>query len=372
LKGRIENHKSLVEYGQLRLVSQQSNTYERVLSHDDMRDLSSKVLDYVRNCKKEEQDHKREELNRREVQYQDALKWVSASSDTSDTTHERLCGERKDFPGTCEWIDEVKSVKKWLTDPTPTHPILWINGSMGAGESFPLLVILLENDWMMKHAKIVPGKSTLASHLVQKCETHQPDSLAGNSFKVTYFYCDGNNSTTQTFLTISRGLLRRQLMHIREDERFRHLIAHCCDKKNNAGQLESLTTEETAESLLRTFFEIIPDQYIIVDGLDECGKPVIKETIRMLSSVVTQQDTIEPGRLRLLIISRDLPEIKKPLITESIHADIFTIEADHNHKAIKLYADQRLKKFDRAFELSRDDRKKITFKISNMAKGAQG
>ncbi|ETS83907.1 hypothetical protein PFICI_05783 [Pestalotiopsis fici W106-1] len=343
LEGRMRKHKTVVEYGQQCLAGQPSPVQESSLSPNDITDLRSKVFAHENDCNKEEEEHNRRESERREDQFGDALRWILADQNTSDATHERLCKDRMKFPGTCEWIDDVDSVGNWL-DPKSTsmHPILWINGSMGA------------------------GKSTLASYLVEKCVKNE--TSAGTPCKATYFYCDGKDPTARTFLAISRGLLYRQLMHIREEERFRHLIAHCCDKKSNSGQ-QYLNAEETAESLLKTFFEIIPGQYIVVDGLDECEKPVIKDTLRTLSSVVTQQDTIEPGSLRLLIISRELPEIKKPLSTESANAGIFKIEAEHNEAAIKMYVGQRLADFDPRFDLNIDMKKYIIKKISDTAEG---
>lgn len=221
---------------------------------------------------------------------------------------------------------------------------------------------------MIIYAKVGPGKSTIASYLIEKC---REGTSAGASFKATFFYCNGKDPDTSTFLSISRGLLFRQLLHVQPNEKFRHLIAYCHDKKINSGQ-PNLKDEGTAESLLRTFFEIIPDQYIIIDGLDECEKPVIRDTLRILSSVVTQQDAIDPGRLRLLIVSRDLIEIRKSLSMEQANPDIFKIEADHNAEAIELYVNLRMDMFDPNFELSEEKRQEIIEKTLDAAKGAQG
>lgn len=160
-------------------------------------------------------------------------------------------------------------------------------------------------------------------------------------------------------------------MHIHKkenEEKFRHLIAHCCDRKSNSGQLH-LNADETAESLLKTFFDIIPCQYIIVDGLDECDKPVIKDTIRVLGSIVSQQDNIDPGKLRLLIVSRDMIEIRRPLSTENITANIFTIEAEDNDEAIKMYVNQRLVRLPPELKLNGNEVERIYKMTCDRAQG---
>lgn len=371
LEGKIKRHKIIVDYGRQCLLNQQPIADAAFLSQDDIRDLRSKVYDYEIDCHKEEQDHKDKESERRNGQYKEALLWISGGTDTSFDLQGELSGERQQFTGTCDWINDIESVRNWLTDSTPTHPILWIHGGMGAGE--PPTLLHVSKRISTYDAQTNSGKSTLASYIVDTCEERAKNASAGSSFKVTYFYCDGKAPTTQSFRSICRGLLRRQLMDISKDEKFRHLIAHCCDRKiNSASSEEFLNTDETAEALLKTFFEIIPDQYIIVDGLDECEKAVIKETLKVLGPLVTHQDVMEPGRLRLLIVSREMPEIRRLLSTEPVHADIFKIEVEHNMVAIRSYIKQRLRKFNRDLALNSDRKNYIVNKTSNPDRGAQG
>lgn len=305
--------------------------------------LSTQVMEYETNCTTRSRTVKKEEKDRRAKQFEEALKWISGGKNTSEDTHADRCNVRDNYPETCDWIKRIDAVDNWMNVGTPEHSILWINGSMGA------------------------GKSTLTSYLVDQCK--EGTSL-GAPFKTIYFYCKGKDSESSTHLAIFRGLLHQQMLYIREDERFRHLIAYCYDKKDSSGQ-QHLTTGD-AKPLLDLFFDIVPYQYIIIDGLDECEKPEIRQSLSLLTSVIARQDNIDPGSLRLLVVSRDIPEIKKPLSCEGTTAKIFKIEAENNKDAISMYVTQRLKEFPRALNLNENEIERIRDLTCNRAKGAQG
>lgn len=333
--------------------------------------ISGQVLDYDSACDREAEEQKKRELKRQTDQFLVALEWISAGQKNLEATHQDRFNVLEDHPKTCDWIGQHDTVNNWLNVRIPTHSILWLNGHMGAGETPSSSRITRDT---LSYINPFAGKSTLTSYIIDLCQkgTSAGDST-GDTFIPTYFYCKGGDPDASTFLSICRGLLYHQLMHINgheEKEKFRHLVAYCYDKKSNSGQLH-LNADETAESLLKTFFDIIPFQYIIVDGLDECEKPVIKYTIRVLSDIVSQQDNTDPGKLRLLIVSRDMIEIRRPLSTENITANIFTIEAENNDEAIKLYVNQRLNRLRREVKLKLEARdiERIDKMICDRAQG---
>jgi hypothetical protein len=191
-------------------------------------------------------------------------------------------------------------------------------------------------------------------------------------YKTVYFYCKAKDPVVSTYLGVFRGLLYQQVLHIRDNERFRHLIAYCNDKKEQSGQNQQLNTEDKAKSLLDLFFDVIPNQYIIIDGLDECEKPEIRQCLSLLTTVVSRQDNIDPGRLRLLVVSRDIPEIKKHLTADGATANIVKIQPQDNEDAIAKYVRQCIDLFPSALKLNKDERERIKELTCSKAKGAQG
>lgn len=171
-----------------------------------------------------------------------------------------------------------------------------------------------------------------------------------------------------TYFVIFRGLLHQLLLQIQDKAKFWHLVSYCYDKKEQP----HLNNEGMAKSLIDLFFDVIPYQYIIIDGLDECDKPEIKQCLSLLTSVVSRQDSTEPGRLRLLIVSRDIQEIKKPLSAEGATASIVKIQPQDNEEAISRYVTQRAGTFSSRFRLSDNEKGKIRDLTCNQAKGARG
>jgi hypothetical protein len=97
----------------------------------------------------------------------------------------------------------------------------------------------------------------------------------------------------------------------------RELIPYCYEKYLSSGEL-NLTSPGLAEQLLKLFFEKIPKQFIIIDGLDECKPAQRKLVLSFLTSMVDRCDEREPGKLRVLFVSQDFPDIKKSLQTASV------------------------------------------------------
>ncbi|KAI1849790.1 hypothetical protein JX266_004739 [Neoarthrinium moseri] len=329
LKASLHTQKTLIENGS-RLLNHRRDTASNgkgdILTSEDIWNLSSKVADYEKeNFTKHDEAQKAEE-KRRANQFQAVLRWVCPVPKASEDTHHDRCAVRGKYPETCNWIMKHDAVHNWMEVETPTHSILWVTGGMGA------------------------GKSTLASFLVDACMDYPNAS---------------------TCVAVFQSLLRQQLMHIREDPRFRHLIAYLHDKKDASGQ-QNLSTEDAARPLLDLFFDVIPHQYIIIDGLDECDKAEIRQCLSLLTHVVSRQDNIEPGGLRLLVLSRDIQHIEKPLSGENCTANILRIRSKDNEAAIEKYVMQRVGEFPQRLELSKDEKEKIKHLTCNEAKGAKG
>ena len=85
--------------------------------------------------------------------------------------------------------------------------------------------------------------------------------------------------------------------------------------------------------MLKLFFEKIPKQFIIIDGLDECDIQQRKLIMTFFTSMVNQCDELEPGKLRVLFVSQEFPDIAKALQT----ADTLKLTKEHNENDIKSF-----------------------------------
>jgi hypothetical protein len=126
----------------------------------------------------------------------------------------------------------------------------------------------------------------------------------------------------------------------------RELVPYCYDKSVSSGEL-TLTTTSLAMQLLKLFFERIPKSYIIIDGLGECDH---MERKLVLSFFMTIVDHLDPGKLRVLFVSQDYPDIGKALPT----AVVFTLTAEDNENDIKTYVRDWSLKIQRKFSLEMD------------------
>lgn len=103
------------------------------LTSEDQWKLSLEVARYEGESLTRARTAKEAESKRHKEQFQDTLNWICEARNTFDDTHSDRCEVRSKYPETCDWIMKNDSVDNWLNVGTPTHSILWINGSMGAG-----------------------------------------------------------------------------------------------------------------------------------------------------------------------------------------------------------------------------------------------
>ena len=57
----------------------------------------------------------------------------------------------------------------------------------------------------------------------------------------------------------------------------------------------------------------IPSAFLIIDSLDECDQNERKLILEFFNELINLCDSTKPGKVRLLIASRDEPDIKKSL-----------------------------------------------------------
>lgn len=221
-----------------------------------------------------------EDLEKREKQEQEekfmaAIKWISGAHACLD--HEDARSARQEYPGTGKWILKKEKVRNWREAPSPRDSSVWINGIPGA------------------------GKTVLASVIIEDC-------LQDSSIKTAYFYCKHADTEKNTSMAIFRGLLSQLLTQNRS------ILPYCYEKTLARGEL-TLTSTVTAQALLELFFESSPRQYVIIDGLDECGAVERKLALSFFNGVLHKYDSKDPGKLRVLFVSQNEDDIKNALNT---------------------------------------------------------
>lgn len=164
--------------------------------------------------------------------------------------------------------------------------------------------------------------------------------MQNTSYTTGYFYCQEDDPEKNDCISIFRGLLSQLLNHSRE------LIPYCYEKCLSSGEL-NLTSLALAERLLKLCFEKIPKQFIIIDGLDECNPLQRKLVLSFFASVVDKCDEREPGKLRVLFVSQDFPDIGKALQT----ADVMKLTQGDNKNDIKSYVYDWSKRIERKYDL---------------------
>ncbi|KAF1984564.1 hypothetical protein K402DRAFT_336237 [Aulographum hederae CBS 113979] len=176
-------------------------------------------------------------------------------------------------PSSGEWIIQNDKMTSWMDDDIPRSPVLWLNGIPGA------------------------GKTILASRIVEECKTK-------SNFGTSYFYCNDADPQRMDSLSILKGLLAQ--MVIQEPK----LIPYFYSKAKSSGQ-GTLIAHQLTQSLLRISCKRMHKQFIVIDGLDECPREERRVLLSFLSEIVEEIENDEPGKLRVLIVSRDEMDIRE-------------------------------------------------------------
>jgi hypothetical protein len=171
----------------------------------------------------------------------------------------------------------------------------------------------------------------------------------------SYFYCDEAELKTSA-IAVVRGILA-QLVH-----QHRELVPYCRSKWKNS-RIPTLTDLSVASTLLETFCERIPRLYMVIDGLDECenGRKDLLETFKNL---INKSDKHSPGKLRVLFLSRPMPEIKNAVP----EAAILPLGPEHNRADIKQYCQRRSRELQK-FEFNDDALNEVLERICIQADG---
>jgi hypothetical protein len=109
----------------------------------------------------------------------------------------------------------------------------------------------------------------------------------------------------------------------------------------------TLTSANSAKQLVELFCQRISQQYIIIDGLDECDITERKLVMLFFSLLVDRFEMKEPGKLRVLFVSQDENDIRKSLTS----AAWIPLDPRDNAKDIKTFVHKWAMSIQQKFEL---------------------
>lgn len=101
-----------------------------------------------------------------------------------------------------------------------------------------------------------------------------------------------------------------------------------------------LRTIAKAKSLLDDLCSAVSKLFIVIDGLDECEPGERKQTLQNIMKITCTCNNDAPGKLRVLVVSQDYPDIRKLLHSSEgtgIPPKIIQISDIDNEDDIKTY-----------------------------------
>jgi hypothetical protein len=134
------------------------------------------------------------------------------------------------------------------------------------------------------------GKTVLASLLIDECRRIP-------SVCVVFFYCKYKDPQRNTFVAVARSILQQLLRYKKT------LLSHIYEEasRSGGGVLESL---ELAKELLEVALRAFNRVFLIIDGVDECGKTEKKLISTWFQSIVNSVSADDPQSLRCLFMSQ--------------------------------------------------------------------
>lgn len=164
--------------------------------------------------------------------------------------------------------------------------------------------------------------------------------LRDESARTCYFYCNENDPEKNNCTAVFKGLVSQLLCDCRE------LIPYCHEKRLSSGEI-NLVSASLAKQLLELLAHRLPRVFVIVDGLDECPPVERKLIASTFTTLVEKCDEYSPGKLRVLCVSQDFPDIQKALLT----ASLMSISEKENEHDLKMYTQRRCYELKRKYDL---------------------
>ncbi|KAF5554105.1 ankyrin [Fusarium phyllophilum] len=200
----------------------------------------------------------------------DVLSWLGKSP--PNDKYEDSLSKRVDT--TCEWIFDRPTFKSWLSPVDSTKPsVLWINGPAGF------------------------GKTVLCAHIVH----HLAESL---DKPVAHFFFTSDHESREDPFSALRSWQRQLAVKVND--------AFECIRRAWENDSSEEASRRSLVDLFKQMITAVPGCVFIADGLDECsqlgnGDTSVTRFLRDIMGAMAGTD------VRLLLVSRDEPEIREAL-----------------------------------------------------------
>lgn len=172
--------------------------------------------------------------------------------------------------------------------------------------------------------------------------------MGKKSGPVAYFYCKHGDPEKRTLISFMKAALSQ--LAAQQD----HLIPYYHDEGAGSGEV-LLQSTKLCKTLLRHMLQNIPKAFLVIDGLDECDDSERRLIMDLLKEIINLCDSTNPGKVRVLILSRDEPDIRRALAT----ATVIRFGRQDTLEDIESYIQHRAGLLQQKFELPDADREYI-------------
>lgn len=197
------------------------------------------------------------------------------------------------------------------------------------------------------------GKTILGSYIIERIQKIP-------NIQVAFFYCKHADFLRSTFLGIAKSML---LQLLRQNK---SLLSYLYEKSSISGE-SCLETVALAKDLLKTSLTSTDNVFVVIDGLDECGREDKLAIISWFKALIDNSSESDSGRIRALLISQDDGEIRKllPSVPE------LQINSADNMEDIRSYTDHKAIGLQTKFDLPATTIDEISSKVCERAEGEE-
>ncbi|KAI0438618.1 hypothetical protein F4803DRAFT_534503 [Xylaria telfairii] len=239
------------------------------------------------------------------------MQWLSPYDCEAEQARHRKTRSVCKSPG--QWLLNNSLFQKWSASEVCSDPFIWLSGIPGA------------------------GKTILASVIVD----HLQLEFSGTA--VAYFYCKHGNESRNSFISIARAILAQLLCHRP------HLTPYYFEKASTSGDF-LLKSESTAKGMIQTLLSSCDKTYIVIDGVDECGRNDRNEIAEVFRTTIEDLPAGIAGSVRCMFISQDDDNARRNF------RDIPAIKISHeNQDDLKEFAEKRHRALEAKFGLLRSN-----------------
>ncbi|KAI8237413.1 hypothetical protein K4K54_012823 [Colletotrichum sp. SAR 10_86] len=175
-------------------------------------------------------------------------------------------------PRTGLWLQRLPEFQHWISTPDSK---LWLKGIPGA------------------------GKTVLAGSIIEVALKRSTEAIPS-----AFFFCDYKEGRTQVVENILGALIYQ--LAIQKEEAY-IMLERYYDELHPNNSLPKHPTRKALQKLLRKITELFDRTYLIIDGLDECGKST-DEVVESLFDISEDTDNVS-----IALLSRDEDEIRSRL-----------------------------------------------------------